>query len=171
MYYLQIIFNKIYLIIVFSECIQLPQISMILAQRQSSAQKVLGQTQNATAQACATVSLTIILSFLRRNVLRPKVRNCCLQSGTDEEVVWTVPGDSSRLYIEYVRKRLWGLKGQKIRPCVWSQLQFNVIIMKPRKEVQYMMRKMNTRLCFLRIGFRHTDKFQTRPDQTRTDQA
>jgi hypothetical protein len=113
----------------------LPKISTILAQRESSAQNLLGQTQNATKTIFARVSLPVILSLLRLNVLRTKVRNCCLQSGTDEEVVLAVPGDSFRSYIEYVRRRLWGLKGQKNRPCVWSQFQFNVIITKPRKEM------------------------------------
>jgi len=59
----------------------------MFAKRQSSAQQVLGQTQNATAHSGATVSLAIILSLVRRNVFRAKVRNLCLQSGTDEEVV------------------------------------------------------------------------------------
>ena len=72
---------------------------MILANTHSSAQYFLEQ-KHIAAVISASVSLTAISSLVTRNVLRAKVRKCCLHSGTEEEVVRTVPGDSCWLYIE-----------------------------------------------------------------------
>ena len=71
---------------------------MIIVKTKSSAQQLLEQTHIAAAKG-APVNLTAISSLLLRNVLRTKVRKCCLHSGTDE-VVRTVPGDSCWLYIQ-----------------------------------------------------------------------